>query len=594
MPILRLYARALSGLARNRWLAAMLLLANLAVAGFQFADPVLFGRVIQLLSDSDKLGPAQLWRRAAVLLGIWATVGVAGIAANIVAALQAERLAHRNRLGAMRRFYEHVLSLPLAFHGEAHSGRMVKIMLSGADAIFWLWLTFFREQFATLLGVLVLLPLTLFLNWRLAIALVVLVVLFCVMTGLVIRRTEAGQLRAQRYQIQLASTAQDALANVMLLQSFTRLAAETRLFGDIMRQVIAHQFPVLNWWAVFNVMNRGFSTMAIIAIVVLGTVLHTRGQASVGEIVTFMGFASLLIGRLDGALSWTSRLFFEVPNLREYFAIMDTKTSVPEKPDARALAPAADGTVGTVDFDDVSFAYPGGPPILAGVSFTARPGMAVALVGQTGAGKSTAMNLLQRLWDPTGGRVLIDGQDLRDVTLESLRRSVGVVFQESMLLNRSIRDNLLIGKPDATSAEMERACRMADAHEFIVRQAHGYDTMVGERGATLSGGQRQRLAIARALLKDPPILILDEATSALDAATEARVGRALATLMAGRTTFIIAHRLSTVRDADEILVFDGGHIVERGDFDALLARHGRFAALVETQLAAAPISQAAD
>jgi len=327
---------------------------------------------------------------------------------------------------------------------------------------------------------------------------------------------------------------------------------------------------------------------------VLGTVLHTRGQASVGEIVTFMGFASLLIGRLDGALSWTSRLFFEVPNLREYFAIMDTKTSVPEKPDARALAPAADGTVGTVDFDDVSFAYPGGPPILAGVSFTARPGMAVALVGQTGAGKSTAMNLLQRLWDPTGGRVLIDGQDLRDVTLESLRRSVGVVFQESMLLNRSIRDNLLIGKPDATSAEMERACRMADAHEFIVRQAHGYDTMVGERGATLSGGQRQRLAIARALLKDPPILILDEATSALDAATEARVGRALATLMAGRTTFIIAHRLSTVRDADEILVFDGGHIVERGDFDALLARHGRFAALVETQLAAAPISQAAE
>jgi ATP-binding cassette subfamily B protein len=162
-----------------------------------------------------------------------------------------------------------------------------------------------------------------------------------------------------------------------------------------------------------------------------------------------------------------------------------------------------------------------------------------------------------------------------------------VVFQESLLFNRSIRDNLRVGNPDATDEEIEKACRMADAHEFIIRQPQGYDTMIGERGATLSGGQRQRLAIARALIKNPPILILDEATSALDAATEARVGRALKALMAGRTTFIIAHRLSTVRDADEILVFDGGKIVEQGSFQELLAQRGRFAELVETQLAPA-------
>jgi ATP-binding cassette subfamily B protein len=209
------------------------------------------------------------------------------------------------------------------------------------------------------------------------------------------------------------------------------------------------------------------------------------------------------------------------------------------------------------------------------------------LVGHTGAGKSTAMALLQRMWDPTSGRISIDGQDLRDITLYSLRSNIGVVFQESLLFNRSIRDNLLVGRPDATDEEIEQACRMADAHEFIVRQPQGYDTMIGERGTTLSGGQRQRLAIARALLKNPPILILDEATSALDAATEARVSKALKTLMAGRTTFIIAHRLSTVRDADEILVFDDGRIVEQGDFNSLLARRGRFADLVETQLSPA-------
>ncbi len=584
MHALKIYARVMSVLGRDRWLAVALALANLLVAALQFLDPVLFGRVIQMLSNSDRIPPDELWAQATRLLGLWAAVGVVGIVASIVAALHSERMAHRNRLKAMSAFFSHVLHLPLSFHGEVHSGRMMKVMLSGTDAMFGLWLSFFREQLSTVIATTVLLPLTLFLNWRLALSLIVLVAINCVLTVLVIGKTQAGQNRAQGFQLALAGTAQDALANVMVVQSFTRLAAETRIFGDIVEQVIRHQFPVLNWWAVVNVMTRAASTVAVISIVVIGTLLHARGQASVGEIVSFMGFATMLIGRLDGLLSFTSRLLAEVPNLAEYFRVMGTKSSVPEKPDAAALVAGA----GEVRFENVGFGYPGGPPILQGVSFVARPGTAVALVGQTGAGKSTAMALLQRLWDPIEGRILIDGQDLRDVALESLRQTIGVVFQESMLLNRSIRDNLLIGRPDATQEQVQKACGMADAHEFIMRQPQGYDTMVGERGATLSGGQRQRLAIARALLKDPPILILDEATSALDAATEARVGRALKALMAGRTTFIIAHRLSTVRDADEILVFDGGRIVESGTFDELLRLRGRFAALVETQLASTP------
>jgi ATP-binding cassette subfamily B protein len=296
-----------------------------------------------------------------------------------------------------------------------------------------------------------------------------------------------------------------------------------------------------------------------------------------------MGFAMLLIGRLETAASFVASLFFKLPSLEDFFAILDAQSTVPEDAHARPLwAPR-----GAVAFENVSFAYPGGTNVLSDLSLTARPGTSVALVGHTGAGKSTAMALLQRLWDPTEGRITIDGQDLRHVTLESLRAQIGVVFQESLLFNRSIRDNLRVGRPDATEEEIERACRMAEAHDFITRQPHGYDTMIGERGTTLSGGQRQRLAIARALLKNPPILILDEATSALDAATEARVTKALKTLMAGRTTFIIAHRLSTVRDADEICVFDNGCIVEQGNFNELLARRGRFAELVETQLAPA-------
>ena len=590
MRILTAYRRVLAMLGGDKRLAVILGAANIILAGLQFLDPVLFGRVIGLLSSSGSMTRDALWTRAAALIGVWIVIAALSIGANIATVVHAERMAHRNRLAAMSRFFSHVLSMPLSFHGGAHSGRMMKVMLGGSDSMFSVWLRVFREQLATSVALLVMLPLTLLLNWQLSLVLIALVLLFCAVTVLVTHRTEEGQAKAESFQSSLASTAQDALANVMVVQSFTRLAAERRRFGQIADQVIAHQFPVLNWWAVVNVLTRGASTIAVIVIVIIGTVLHVNGQASVAQIVTFMGFANLLISRLESAMQFASRLFLQMPVLEEYFGVMDAKSSVPEEPDAVEL----EAPRGEVAFEDVSFAYPGGPAILSHVSFVAQPGSVIALVGSTGAGKSTAMNLLQRLWDPTGGRVAIDGQDIRHATLESLRDSIGVVFQESLLFNRSIRENLRIGRPNATDAQIEQACRAADAHDFITRQPQGYETMVGERGATLSGGQRQRLAIARAILKDPPILILDEATSALDAATEARVSRAMATLMAGRTTFIIAHRLSTVRDADEILVFDGGQVVERGRFDALVARGGRFAELVSTQLAGAPQLRAAE
>jgi ATP-binding cassette, subfamily B, beta-glucan exporter len=589
MRFFKVYGRVLGLLGRDIRIAGFLAFANLMVAGLQFLDPVLFGRVVNLLSRSDKLPHGELWHQAALLLGIWVAVGIGGIVSNIAVALQTERLAHRHRIKSMGRYFRHVLALPLSFHGGTHSGRLIKGMLAGTDGLFGTWLVFFRDQLSTILSAVVLLPMTLFLNWRLGLVLIVLVSVFLVFTAIVVRKTEMAQRRVEGLNSSLAGTAQDAISNVMVVQSFTRLSAEAHLFSDIANQVIRHQFPVLNWWALVNVMTRASSTLAIITIVLVGTWLHMNGLASVGEIVSFMGFAMLLIGRLETAASFVSSLFFKLPALEDFFAILDERSSVPEKDNARILwAPR-----GEVRFENVSFAYPqkgisvSGAPVLSDVSFRAHPGMCVALVGHTGAGKSTAMTLLQRLWDPTSGRITIDGQDLRDITLDSLRSNIGVVFQESLLFNRSIRDNLLVGRPEATDEEIERACRMADAHEFIVRQQHGYDTMIGERGTTLSGGQRQRLAIARALLKNPPILILDEATSALDAKTEARVSKALKTLMAGRTTFIIAHRLSTVRDADEILVFDDGRIVEQGDFNSLLARQGRFADLVETQLAPA-------
>ncbi len=580
MEFIRVYLRVLALLRPDRAVALGLTAAAIALAGLQFLEPVLFGRVIDLLARSGRMTETSVWAEAFTLLAIWTAVGLAVIGCNVAVSLLADRMAHRNRLTMMSKYFQHVLALPLEFHGDVQSGRLMKVMLMGCDNLFGVWLAFFREHLITFIGALVLLPLTMMLNWRLGLLLIGLVVVFTILTTIVVRKTQTAQMKVEQFHTQLAGSAQDALSNVVVVQSFTRLNSEAKMFGDIMRQVLDHQFPVLNWWAVASVLSRAASTVTVILIFMLGTALHLQGQASVGDIVSFMGFATLLVARLEGAVAFISYMLFTAPSLRQFFDVLDTVSNVAERPEAKDIGRAE----GYVRFDGVGFSYPTSGRILNGIDITTHPGQTIALVGTTGAGKTTAMQLLQRLWDPTDGHITLDGHDLRDVSLDALRRNIGVVFQESMLFNRSIRDNLLVGRADATQEEIERACRMAEAHDFVIRQPHGYDTMVGERGSSLSGGQRQRLAIARALLKDPPVLILDEATSALDAATEAKVAKALRALMVGRTTFIIAHRLSTVRDADEILVFEQGRIVERGSFRSLIAEGGRFADLVKTQL----------
>ncbi len=387
----------------------------------------------------------------------------------------------------------------------------------------------------------------------------------------------------QTFHSELAERAGDALGNIHLIQSFVRLALEVQQLGEMTARTLKAQFPVLNWWAVVSVLTRASSTITVIAIFLLGTWLFLRGETTVGEIVSFMGFATLLIGRLEQAMSFAGRLFFDMQVLKEFFDVLDTRSSVTEKPNATELGRVA----GEVGFSHATLSYGGARPAVVDLTFKAPAGTTVALVGATGSGKSTAMALLHRLWDPQDGHILVDGIDIRDVTLTSLRHNIGVVFQDSPMFYRTIAENLRVGKPDATDAELIEAAKKAQAHDFIMEQPDGYNTMVGERGRTLSGGERQRIAIARALLKDPPILILDEATSALDTVTEAKVQEALAVLMQGRTTFIIAHRLSTVRDADLVLVMDHGRIVERGSYQELLAKGGMFTSLVKAQMLAA-------
>ncbi|MEZ0169190.1 glucan ABC transporter ATP-binding protein/ permease [Microvirga sp. TS319] len=584
MRLIRLYVRVLGQLGSDLRIGAVLALANIALAISAFAEPILFGRIIDVLTRAQVPGSTPVtFPMLMPLILAWVAFGLFSIGAGALVALHADRLAHRRRLAVVANYFEHVLELPLAFHTTTHSGRVLKVMLEGSGGMSWLWLGFFREHLSALIALVVLLPLTVFLNWRLGLLLVVLVGIFTVLTAIVLRKTETLQGSVERYHSTLAEHASDALGNVPVIQSFTRIEAESRSLRVIIQQLLQAQNPVLSWWALASVASRASATITVTAIFLLGTWLHLNGLATIGEVVMFMSMATMLIGRLEQAVSFINQLFMQAPKLQEFFEILDTTPAVHDRPNAKAV----DRFRGEVVFDDVSFSYDGKRSAVQDVSFAIRPGENVALVGATGSGKSTTLGLLHRAFDPQSGCIRIDGDDIRDLSLASLRRNIGVVFQEPMLFARTIRENLQVGRPDATDAEMIEALQRAQAIEFISRQAEGLDTVVGERGRSLSGGERQRLSIARALLKNPPILILDEATSALDAATEQKLQRALDEVMKGRTTFVIAHRLATIRNADRILVFEQGRVVETGSFDELVARGGRFAELARAQFMAA-------
>ena len=579
MTLTALYKRVLRQLGPDQRTGWGLAITNVCLAITLFAEPILFGRVIDTLSKSATQSNAQLWDRVVPLLLAWAGFGLFTIAAGASIALLSDRLAHRRRHAVLADYFEHVLHLPLSQHSRTHSGRAMKVMLQGTDTLWWLWLSFFRDNLAALVSLIVLIPVALYINWRLAWVLIVLCVIFALLTHFILKRTQTLQQQVESHHSDLAERASDTLGNVALVQSFARVQYEVDSLRGISQRVLGAQLPVLSWWAVMTMLTRSATTLTILCIVVLGAWLFTQELISVGEIVTFIAFAGLVIGKLEQVVSFINKLAMDAPKLREFFEVLDTNPLIRDS--ATAIDPGR--LTGKIVFKDVSFSYDGKRTAIDNLSFTIQPGQTIAFVGASGAGKTTALSLLYRAFDPQTGLIKVDDQDIRHFQLTALRRNIGVVFQEPLLFNRSIAENLRIGSPEATDAQLLEACARAQALEFIERQPHGLETNIGERGRALSGGERQRLSIARVILKDPPILILDEATSALDGTTELKLMEALEEVTRNRTTLVIAHRLSTIRHADTILVMEDGRVIETGSFDALYARNGRFTEIVNAQ-----------
>ncbi|MBD8556695.1 glucan ABC transporter ATP-binding protein/ permease [Rhizobium sp. CFBP 8762] len=567
MTLFQVYARALKYLAAYKLRVSSIVAANIVLALITIAEPILFGRIIDSISSRDDVAP---------MLFMWAGLGVFNTIAFVLVAREADRLAHGRRASLITEAFGRIISMPLSWHSKRGTSNALHTLLRACETLFSLWLEFMRTHLATAVALVLLVPTAFSMDVRMSIVLVVLGALYVIIGKVVMDRTKEGQAQVEGHYHTVFAHVSDAISNVSVVHSYNRIETETRELKNFANRLISAQLPVLDWWALASALNRMASTISMMVILVLGTFLVQRGELKIGDVIAFIGFAGLLIGRLDQMKAFVTQIFEARAKLEDFFVLEDSVQDREEPADAKILGKVR----GDIEFRDVSFDFANTTQGVRDVSFTVKAGQTVAIVGPTGAGKTTLVNLLQRVFEPQDGKILVDGTDISTVTRKSLRQSIATVFQDAGLLNRSISDNIRLGREEATEEQVSEAAEAAAARDFILSRQDGFDTHVGERGNRLSGGERQRIAIARAILKDAPILVLDEATSALDVETEARVKVAIDNLRKDRTTFIIAHRLSTVREADLVIFMDHGRVVEMGGFDELSQSNGRFAGLL--------------
>jgi ATP-binding cassette subfamily B protein len=519
------------------------------------------GRVVdRALRPHDR---HELWVLVWTIVGLGLAKAVLMSARRLISGRQALAIEFdlRNRL------YSHLVRLSFGFYDRHQTGQLMSratVDLQGVRFFLGYGLIFFFQNVLTVVSA----TLVLFVyQWKLAFIALAITPVLVALAYRYSHLTHPTLRDVQQKLADVATVAEENIVGVHVVKAFAQEPAEEHKFRQRSEAVFAQTLRANRQRALYVPLISFVPLFAQAAVLLLGARMVSRGTLTVGDFISFNLYLGMLVMPLRSLGMWIGQAQRATASGERIFQVMDEPEEIFDRPDAVELPPGP----GVVRFEQAWFGYDAQRPVLQDVDLEIAAGTTVALIGHTGSGKTTLTSLVPRFYDATRGRVTIDGADVRDVTLVSLRRAIGVIPQDPFLFSDTVRENIAFGAAGLTDAEVERAARLAEAHEFIERLPQGYDTVIGERGITLSGGQRQRLAIARALAVDPRILILDDATASVDASTEARIRLGLREAMRNRTTLIIAHRLSTIALADEIVVLDSGRVVARGTHDELLA-----------------------